>query len=236
MNKVKNILIAWLLLLCPISFSQSFEFGFQTGIGIYNMESLKILNSAVFESLAFQARVISDYPPYFYYNPALLMSFKKFKVGGQASFYSTGSRISSKDYSGEYLFDTKTHCIAPGVYIDYLLFTISNRYKLSLFSEGGITFSSLDLEEHLTVNNQNLSNSSYSFKSQNYCVEPGIKFRRGIYKFISLELNTSYFFQFGKKVFESDKGEILNDGKSAIGPDWSGLRFGISILLTTPGD
>ncbi len=234
MNRKKSILIAILFFLCSSSYSQIFEFGIQTGIGFYNMKGLKRLNSTVFKSLPFQAMVISDYPPYFYYKPALLMAFKKLRFGLQASFYSTGSRISSKDYSGEYLFDTKTYCIVPSAYIDFLLFTFFSKYKLSLFSEGGITFSGLNLKEQLTVSNQDITNSSYSFQSQNYYVEPGVKFRRSIYKSISLELNASYFFQFGNSVFESDKGEILNDGKRAIGPDWSGLRFGMSILLTRP--
>jgi len=190
MNKIKYILTAMLFSVCAVSYSQNLDFGIQTGIGFYNMNGLKSLNATVFKSLPFQAGVISDYPPFFYYKPVFFLSFNKFRVGLQASFYSTGSRISSKDYSGEYLFDTKTYCIAPSANIDFLLFTFCNKYKLFLFSEGGITYS-------------------------------------------SLELNASYFFQFGKKVFESDKGEILNDGKRAIGPDWSGLRFGITLLLTS---
>jgi hypothetical protein len=234
MNKIKYILIAMLFSDSLASFSQTFDLGIQTGIGFYNMKGLKSLNAYVFKSLPFQAKVISDYPPYFYYKPAIFMSFNRIRIGLQASFNSTGSRISSKDYSGEYLFDIKTYCITPGAYIDYSLFTLFSNYKLSLFSEGGIIFSNLDLKENLTLNKQNITSSSYSFQSQNYYIESGVKFRHSIYKSISLELNASYLIQFGKKVFKSDKGEILNDGKRAIGPDWGGLRFGLSILLTRP--
>ncbi len=208
------------------------EIGMQTGIGFYTMKDLKKLNDNVFKDLPFQARVIADYPPYFYYKPAISASFNKFSFGLQAAFYSTGSRISSKDYSGEYLFNIKTKCIAPGAYIDLLLFTFPDNYKLSLFSEGGIAFSGLDLKEHLTVGEQEISNSDYSFKSQNYYFEPGVKFRRSIYKSVSLELNAGYFFQFGKKAFETDKREILSTGNTAIRPGWNGLRIGISVLLT----
>jgi hypothetical protein len=234
MNEIKNLLIAILFSICSLSYSQNLGLGIHSGIGFYNMNDLKNLNSAVFKSLPFQAKVISDFPPFFYYKPALFMSFNKFSFGFQATFYSTGSRISSKDYSGDYLFDTKITSIAPSAYIDFLQFTFLKNYKLALFSEGGFLFSSLDLKEHLTISDQNITNSSYSLKSKNYYIEPGIKFRYDLYKSISLDLNASYFFQFGKEVFESDKGALVNDENKAIGPDWSGLRFGIAILLKRP--
>jgi len=234
MNKIKNILIALLVSIFSISYSQNMEIGMQTGIGFYTMKDLKKLNDNVFKALPFQASVIVDYPPFFYYKPGISVSFNKFAVGLQAAFYSTGSRISSKDYSGEYLFNIKTNCIAPGAYFDLLLFSLPEKYKLSLFSEGGVVFSGLDLKEDLTVGDQEITNSSYSFTTHNYYFEPGLKFRRSIYKSVSLELNAGYFFQFGKKAFETTKGEILGTGNTAIRPGWNGLRFGISVVLAGP--
>lgn len=234
MNSLKNSLILLVLTISSVAYSQHITFGIHAGVGTYSMKGLKDLNAAVFKILPFQARILSDYPPYFFYKPAFLLSFYKFNAGFQAAYYSTGSRISSKDYSGEYLFNTKVNCIAPSVYFDYSLFSISGKYPVSLFSEAGITFSKLDLKEVLTVNNEEITNSSYAYKSKNYYVEPGFKVGYQIYRFINLELNTSYFFQFGKNVFKSDNNDILNDGEKTIGPDWSGLRIGFSVLIKTP--
>ena len=230
MNKIKKILFAILLSVCSVSYSQNLEIGMQSGIGFYNMKDLKKLNLSVFESLPFQASIVADYPPYFYYKPGILLSYNKFRMGLQTAFYSTGTRISSKDYSGEYLFDVKTSCIAPGAFIDILLYTFHDKYKLSLFSEGGVVFSGLDLQENLNVGDLEVSNTSYSFKSLNYFFEPGVKLRRSIFNLVSLELNAGYLFQFGKNPLKSDQGDILGIGNTAIRPGWNGLRFGISVL------
>ena len=234
MNSFKSLLILLLITISSVTYSQHIKVGVHTGIGAYSMKGLKELNAIVLKNLPFQASILSDYPPYFYYKPAILLSFDKLNAGFQVAYYSTGSRISSKDYSGEYLFNTKTNCIAPSVYLDYTLFSILKKYPVSLFSEGGITFSKLNLKEVLTVNDEEIINSSNAYKSKNYYLEPGLTFGYQIYRYFNLELNTSYFFQFDKNSFVSDKNEILNDGEKSIGPDWSGLRFGLSVLVKTP--
>ena len=47
-------------------------------------------------------------------------------------------------------------------------------------------------------------------------------------------LNAGYFAQFGKNDFESDKNEVLNNRNETIGPDWSGLRVGLSLSVSLP--
>lgn len=217
-----------------IAFSQNIEFGIQSGIGLYRMKELKGLNTIVLNSLPFQAKIISNYPPNFYYKPIFLLSIKKFNVGFQTLYYSSGSRISSKDYSGEYLFDTKIRCIAPSIYSDYFLFSLFGKYRLSLFSEEGITFSTLNLMGAITVNNQDTLNLSSIYNTMNYYIEPGLKFGYKIFRFVSLELNTSYFFQIGNNIFKTEENEIINPFYGTIGTDWNGLRVGLSILVTIP--
>lgn len=234
MNRIKNILLLILISFCSIAYSQDIELGIQSGIGTYDMKDLKGLTDVVFKSLPFQVKMISNYPSYFYYKPTFLLSFNKFSIGLQASYYSTGSRISSKDYSGEYLFDTRTNCIAPSVYVDYSLFRLFEKCNVSLYSEGGVTFSQLSLKEDLTVVNENLTNSSYAFKSRNYYIEPGLKLEYQLSQLMNIGLNAGYFAQFGKNDFESDKNEVLNNRNETIGPDWSGLRVGLSLSVSLP--
>lgn len=234
MNRIKNILLLILSSYCSIAYSQDIELGIQTGIGTYNMKDLKGLNEVFFKSLPFQVKMISNYPSYFYYKPTFLLSFNKFRIGLQASYYSTGSRISSKDYSGEYLYDTRINCIAPSVYGDFSLFQLFGKCKVMLYSEGGVTFSQLSLKEDLTVDNENLTNSSYAFKSRNYYIEPGLKLEYQLSKLMNIGLDAGYFAQFGKNDFVSDKNEVLNNRNETIGPDWSGLRVGLSLSVSLP--
>jgi hypothetical protein len=232
-----NIIRSLLILICLCSnypgYTQSLGVGLQTGIGFYNMEELRAFNAEVFGTLPFKAKIISDYPPYFYYKPSCLISFGKITTGFKATYYSSGSRISSRDISGEYLLDTRINSIAPGLYIDLHLFSIS-KYKIWLFNEGGFLFSKLRMKENLTVDGQELIHSSYNFKSENYFIEPGLKVDYNIYHFISIEINTSYFTQFGKNIFETNQGEIIDYGQGPVHPDWNGFRFGLSLLIKAP--
>lgn len=234
MNSIKNTLFILLLFLCSMAYAQDIQLGFQTGVGTYNMEALKGLNEVVYKSLPFQSRIISNYPSYLYYKPSFIVSFNKFSIGFQASYYSTGSRISSKDYSGEYLFDTRMNCIAPGVYGDCSLFRLFEKCKVSLYSEGGVTFSKLALKEDLTVLDENLTNTSYAFKSRNYYIEPGLKLEYQFSQLINIGLNGGYFAQFGKNDFASDKKEVLTNRNNTVCPDWSGLRVGLSLSVSLP--
>jgi hypothetical protein len=103
-----------------------------------------------------------------------------------------------------------------------------------LFSEGGVIFSKLDLWESLTVNEEELFNSSYSFKVRNYYIEPGLKFEHKIYRFISAELTAGYFIQFGKNELETDENEMILEDNHAINSDWTGFRCGLTIVFLIP--
>jgi hypothetical protein len=234
MNKIKGILLITVLFYGSLAYSQSIKFGFQTGVGAYSMGELEYFTSSVYKSLPFQAKVTSDYPPYLYFKPSVLLSFKRINFGFQVSKLSTGSRISSKDYSGEYLFNAKVKCLAPSVYFDYGHFSMFNRFKVSVFIETGIIFSKLELKEYLTLNDQVMINYKYNFTSKNYYAEPGLKIEYLINKILSAEFSSSYSIQFGKKNFVTSDGMTINGKNSGVGPDWSGLRFGISFIVTYP--
>jgi len=222
MSRNRIPLLLLLLAFCSAAFAQNIKFGVQLGIGTYSMTKLKELNTSVLESLPFEAKIVSNYPPYFYYKPAFLFSFYRMNIGLKATYYSTGSRISSKDYSGEYLFDSKVSCLAPGVYADFYLFRIFKDCRVAVFSEGGIIYSKIEFKESLIVDNEEIINKSFDDNFKEYYVEPGLKFEFRVHPAIMLELNTSYFVQF------------TGEGLVSKGPDWRGLRLGLSVLATTP--
>ena len=100
---------------CFISLkAQDIKFCFQTGYGFYNMSSLK-RNTRY---LPFDTKTVSNYPAYQYYKPMIKLVTRNFEFGVVYLFQTTGSRISSKDYSGEYRYDTKINSNSPGVIIN----------------------------------------------------------------------------------------------------------------------
>ena len=107
--------------------SQEVYFGLESGLGSYCMKGMKDFNSTIFKSLPFEAKQVSNYPTYFYYQPLVAFHYKWLTLGMKGGYISSGSRISSVDYSGDYLFDTRIRSLVPAVFIDIKLFTIQEK-------------------------------------------------------------------------------------------------------------
>jgi hypothetical protein len=174
---------------------------------------------------------VSDFPGYWYYQPSLKIAFKKFGVGLNYSSNSTGSRISGKDYSGEFRFDMRLRKNSPGVFIEYYPYSVSG-FRLCIEGNGGLMFSSLHLEQNLIVNSTTLLNDSYDFKAKNYFFQPGLK---AIYRLNSFEFEftAAYLLQFGDGTFynESDRKLTLNNSTTGapVKPEWTGFKVGAGI-------
>lgn len=230
---MKRILISLSLIFSFVSAnSQDFKFGFGSGIGTYAMKGLKNLNDQVPARLPFDSKLVSDFPPYFYYSPSILLGFSKFSIGLIYSFQSTGSRISAKDYSGEFLFDMRIRSGNPGVYGEYKL-SSEGKFDIFLFSLAGPSFTKLEVKDLFTVSSTTLTNESYEFKARNYFIEPGVNFQVPV-KTVIFRIDLGYLIQFGKQPLTGkNKTDMLFDPKEQVPVkcDWNGIRAGLSVLL-----
>jgi hypothetical protein len=229
----KYVLITLLLLISLIrANSQQISFEFQSGVGAYSMKGLKNINIEIPKSLPFETKLVSDFPAYFYYRPSMIVRFDNFAVGLVYSFQSTGSRISAKDYSGEYRFDMLVKAHTPGIYCEYKV-SAEDRFDFNLYAIIGPSFTRLETKERLFVADTLLLNESFKFKAQNYFIEPGLNIHYPVNSF-SIGMNIGYLIQFGDQAYYSgeDKNNILFDPKSnaSIKPDWNGIRVGLSVV------
>jgi len=211
--------------------SKDLSFGFQTGIGTYSMSGLKNLNYALPELLAFDTKLVSNFPEYWYYRPSFGMKFKGFGIGLVYLYQSTGSRVSAADYSGEYRFDMKVKSYSPGICVDVNLLHLYN-FQFAAYSVLGLLSSKLKITEYLNAMEMELVNDTYDFKAHNNYFEPGFNFVYR-YKFIGVGISGGYLIQFGKQEFYRGKYQKVRlyefDGREAIKPEWNGFRFGISV-------
>lgn len=231
----KRILIVLLLFsLVQVANSQHVKFGYQIGLGTYSMNTLKNINDQVSESLPFDTKVVDNFPGYLYFRPSVSLVFAGYSIGLIYTFQSTGSRISAKDFSGEYSFDTKVHSSAPGIYGDLKIFS-QKKNTLCIYSAAGILFSKLNTHESLTLQSSQVQNQIIDFKAQNFFMEPGLNYYYSIGSFC-LGLNAGYFITIGSQAFYY--GDVnktkLHDYKNQqdVKPDWNGIRAGFSILYT----
>ena len=116
------------------------------------MAQLKSINGEILRNLQFKAKVTDNFPPFWYYKAFMIFPVSKtVGLGFKFSFYSTASRISRADYSGEYRFDNKLYCLAPGILFDIKLYSKS-KFKIILYDETGMEFSKITLNEKIQIN------------------------------------------------------------------------------------
>ena len=208
--------------------AQEIQFGFGSGIGTYIMSDLKNLNNKISKGTSFETKTVSDFPPYWYYRPSLILKGTNFGFGLCYNFESTGSRISSKDYSGEYRFDMKINANTPCIYAEYDI-PLFNNFKVGFYSLAGLVFTNLTMNEYLRVNDSTLTNSTYKFDVFNEILEPGIEINYKI-MFIGLKLNVGYLFQAKDDAFSNDQTGNSNINLNTVKSNWNGYRIGLSIF------
>ena len=160
--KRKIAFIAAFLLYISSLVAQDVKIGLQTGYGFYNMTTLSSLTNDILQQLPFDAKIISNYPPYIYYQPRVIFSSNNLEYGFSYTFLTTGSRISSKDYSGEYKFDTSI----DGNCLGFILGSKSNTFERFNFGYSltmGVNFTTFKVMEILKIGVNNIKTYLFLF-------------------------------------------------------------------------
>ena len=220
--------------MAQVACSQHITFGYQIGYGTYSMKPLENLNYDISKNLQFDAKVVDNFPGYLYFRPSVSLELPRYSIGLIYTFQSTGSRVSARDFSGEYRFDTKVRSIAPGIYSDITIMSMK-KCRLCFSSIVGLLYSKLNIQESLIIQSIKSEDQKMDFKSQNYFIEPGFVFYYSLGSF-DIGLNADYSITIGKQAFysgESKKNTLHNNyNQQDIKPDWNGIRAGFSLLYT----
>jgi hypothetical protein len=209
---------------------QKLMFGFQTGFGTYKMSDLRNINSDFkYSNIPFDTKLVSDFPAYWYYRPSVLLKFNKNSLGIIYTFQSTGSRVSAKDYSGEYRFDmtVNSHCL--GLYAEGNIKKIRN-YGINLYVTGGILYSNLKIIEYLEVFDTILTEQTIVFKALNWYIEPGLNLKY-TYNQLLFGITAGYFITIATEDYytgNNKQQKLYNTySRTTVKPDWNGLRIGL---------
>jgi hypothetical protein len=206
------------------SFSQHFKFEIGVGRGYYAMTDLKKKNSNILINLPVIARITDDFPSKFYYVASLAyLITKNISFGILGSYYTTGSRISYKDFSGELSYDNILSSYSSGFKVAFKIVGKS----LRLTEENNIcySFTKYKLSEKILT-----SSTNSRFKSNSIQIEPDFKLSY-LYKMGELGILVGYLHDFcGTNNLNGDKKLPLINSltKEEVNNNWSGLRTGIS--------
>jgi hypothetical protein len=228
---------AFLIMLYSGAGAQVISVELKAGTGTYSMNDLKGLNRVIKEEIPFNTKLVADFPPFLNYTACIKVQVSNANFGLVYSFQTTGSRISGKDYSGEYYFDMTVNGHGPGVYSE-IMFPSETRVNFSVFSVFGVLYSSLKMHEYLTVLDNDATDDNYRFKSRNLYFEPGFCLNYPV-RSLKFGINAGYLIQFGNGSFRTSEnsGSYLANPQTgdAVRPGWSGLRAELSVCFSFPG-
>ena len=233
MEKIFQILILLILVSTEVN-SQQFSLGVQLGTGTYSMSDLKTINDITTNNLPFNTKTVANFPPFINYSASFLFTAGKVCTGLTYTFLSTGSRVSGKDYSGEYRFDMLINSSAPGICaaIDLLQ---KGKIRYSFYTTTGVMFSILEIKEYLQVMETTLKDETLKFRSFNLFTEPGFKITYP-FKFLDIGINAGYAFQYYNRLFRYKENKELYLANPSSGnpvkPGWNGFRAGLSVVYT----
>ena len=222
-----------LFVFIPFCKSQKPWFKLELGIGSYQMDNLKKLNSYVQEGMPFHTEVTADFPVFPYFRASAFLNFKGTQAGLAFSYHSTGSRVSASDYSAEYRFDNLLKAYMPGVFVTTPLIVKTNLHLEGRLESGAI-FSNMKNIEYFSVYDSVLTNTTVKLQSINAYVEPGLHLSYPLGAFI-LGAYTGYMIQLGNKGFYINgnlKSQVLNPAtQTVLKPGWNGFRLNISVAF-----
>lgn len=233
MIRKTGIALLLLLALSPALSGQKFRASFTTGIGTYRMQNMKAYLDLVNESLPFSPEIVDNFPPFLWYSFAATWMLGDFSAGLAVNYNSTGSRVSLKDYSGEYLSDRTLRAVSPGITAGYLLPPLADKLSLTPSLELGMIFSTMEVAETLVVGNELVYDYYSVLGAVNLYAGPSLRVGYSIVPRVSLELLAGYIIQFNGGYFKPKVPDSYTDTYKTK-PDWTGLRCGLSVVVAFP--
>lgn len=213
------------LFLPVILMAQHIEIAIASGFAGCNMSELKDLNQNIMDQLPFESKVVSDFPAWFIYRASVVASTKeKYKIGIVYTHSSTGSRVSSADYSGEYRFDIALTGNSVGLLLGYEVFShkqLDIRFNAII---GGI-LSTCSLNEYIQLYGGEASDD-YSMKSLSFYLNPEVAINYRIGRFAAGI--------FGGFQYDTKGHLILSGQKTSTSTNWTGFKAGIALSVMLP--
>jgi hypothetical protein len=228
---MKNIFFVFIFLIPGLSASsQSLQFGIGAGKMMYDHESLKTFNSGVSRLVPFKIAVTDNFPETPYYQGEVGYNFRKFYIGVNYAYNSTGARHTLSDYSGSYYYDVVVTGHMPGLSLG--LYSGFGRWKLYYLSDFGAVFSSLRMKEKFTLVGYSETEEKFNLESRSFFAKPHLRLSYELYN-IKVSLSGGYFIDFGAPFhMKSDKDQkLVNYLSQEVSSGWGGFMTGLNVYI-----
>ncbi len=226
----KLIFLLFLSILSYMANAQSIRLSYGPGIGTYSMKPLKDLNQYTIQNLPFVAKVTDNFPSTMYHEVTLSFSVERFGVGFSYDYNTTGSRITYKDYSGQYTDDLSLEAHLPSLFINYIAIRY-NKLDVEFQARTGFISTNINSNTLVRIAEESTENQLYA-TSESWFVNPAISLVYKPLRIVNIGFSAGYLYDFKGKVKNNDGLKFI-DPKStkAVETNWSGLRASISLMV-----
>lgn len=205
---------------------------YSVGYASYQMGDMNDFISSIRDEInasmpGLDAKIVTSFPDYVTHNLSIGYRFRNMEVGLNSSYYTTGSKISKEDYSGEYSFKTYLNGFRQGLYYRNYFYTVNINYNKKLYLYGEISpsliFSKVKIKEKIRVYDeintridQKINNISFSILPQ---IGAQFNFNRQV----------GVFTKIGYELSIPNKSTMLDQD---VKVDWSGIRVNGGLRLS----
>lgn len=207
------------------------NFSAYAGYATYEMNKLKEINNLTEKLLPFEVKNVNNFDPGFYFGGSLqTLILSNIYLGLIYQYYTTGSRIGQKDYSGFYAFDQRMNGHLVGVEPEIIL-TNKKEFSISSSVQVGALFSEIKMNEYLLVGE--IKNQDYkTFSAFSIVIYPSVKISVPIYRRIRCLLSFGRMFDTSGKVhLSNDKNALLLIDDTKVKTGWSGWRITTGLTM-----
>lgn len=232
MKKIFLSVYVGLILIITAS-GQDLNFGVSVGLAFPTMKSAKSQFVYIQKSLPFEAEITDNFPAWIEYKAEFNADYDAFMIGFYILGSTTGGRISSKDYSANYVFDMNMRNVAFGLNIKMPI-KKSNKTRLFFCLGGGPEVLNTDVLEEIELysDNRKISYLNVQEKNQGFHAIFGLTAEIRFTNRISASIYTNYYFSSYR--FPETTYYTFTTNKFMIFPKWNGFRSGLSVFYTIP--
>lgn len=228
---MRKISFCILVLLFVSNIVTAQKFGANIGYGFYNMETIKELRNYININVPVVLKNTDNFPPFIFVGVGFEYDLNKtFKSGIGYSYYTTGARSMTSDYSGSYMVDYIVSGHAIRLPLTIAILPDFHHVNIGFRNDFEFIFSSLKLSEYIKVWDEKDSETN-RFYGNNICFDPGI--------YVEKKISKLYFnFKMGYNIcllgnlhLKDDKvAKLLLPNQDNVNTNWSGIRFNFSIF------
>lgn len=208
------------------------------GLGSYAMGDMKSIQNNFASQFPVTPKITDAFPSYYMFEGGVLGNVgSQLWCGVTLSTFSTGGRVSYKDYSGALRIDQLASAVSIGIPFQYQLSDDDAKNQFFLELAPHITMGKLKIKSFSQLGNSS-NEQIQSFSELGLGVQPSLVFEKKINRIIGIYLKAGYFVQVYNDKLYLDKNHdyyLLNPDNKNAQLDWTGLRLsgGLAFKIVT---